>query len=306
VLEALLVYGTVAGCIYTLLALGFALIYGVSGVVNMAHGAFFLIGAYVYSVLNNVLAALIPEFSHLVPYIAIAVTPFIVGVFGTIFYRVALHQVLGDEISILVVSIAGSLVVQQLILILFGSNPAPTPPLLTGNIKIPPFLPGGAATQIGNASALAAVASILFYVALWIFVSRTKIGKAMRASSQDHEAAALMGVNTERLYMLTAAIAAALAAVAGIFLTSSTAGFALVAMWLHPLAISFAIVVLGGLGSIKGTVVGAFIFGFAEVAVARLLPRGGVIVPVVPFMLLIVTLIIRPKGLFGKRVEMED
>lgn len=299
-LDALILYGAVASCVYTLLALGFTLIYGVSGIVNMAHGVFFLLGAYVYHVLSMALPTLLPtDFYYIALVLAMIITPIVMGIVGSIFYRLTLHQILGDEVAILVVSICGSLIVQQLILLLFGSNPVSLPPVVSGNISV-------WGVRIPSARVLAAIVSLMLYIGLWLFVSKTKIGRAMKALSQDYEAATLMGVSTEKLYMLTAAISGSLASVAGVLIISSTTRFALVGMWLHPLAISFAIVVLGGLGSIKGTLIGGFVFGYAEVIVARLLPRGGVIVPVVPFIVLLITLIIRPKGIFGKRVEMED
>ena len=117
----------------------------------------------------------------------------------------------------------------------------------------------------------------------------------MRAVSQDREVAMLMGVNTTRLYMLTMGISAMLAGAAGIFEASSSTGVASAYMWLHPLALSFSIVILGGLGSIRGTVVGGLIIGFAETIVSVTLPEAGILVPTVPFVLMVFILVIRPK-----------
>ena len=128
----------------------------------------------------------------------------------------------------------------------------------------------------------------------------------MRAVSQDREAAMLMGINTERLYMLTIAISAAFATVAAVFISGAIlGGQASPHMWLSPLFTSFAIVVLGGLGSIKGTLLGGFIIAYAEVAVANLLPQGGQLVTTVPIVVMVIIILIRPKGLFGKQIEME-
>jgi branched-chain amino acid transport system permease protein len=128
----------------------------------------------------------------------------------------------------------------------------------------------------------------------------------MRAVSQDHEAAMLMGVNTETLYMLTMGISTVFATLAGVFFTSALyAGQANPHMWLHPLFTSFAIVVLGGLGNIKGTLIGGFIIAYVEHLVAEEAPQGGAIVTVLPIVTMVLILLVRPKGLFGKRIEME-
>jgi len=124
----------------------------------------------------------------------------------------------------------------------------------------------------------------------------------MKALSQDLEAAMLMGISVERMYMFTSALSGAIASIAGVFYVSMT-GAASIAMWLSALAYSFSVVILGGLGSIKGTIIGALIFGYS-VTVIKIFGGGGLIVSF-PFIVLIIVLIIRPKGLFGKRIEME-
>ena len=128
----------------------------------------------------------------------------------------------------------------------------------------------------------------------------------MRAASQDREVAMLMGINTERLYMLAMVVSAMLAAVASIFITASTSMSAGAYMWLHPLGLSFSIVILGGLGSIKGSLLGGFIIGYAEQTVAIAVPEGGAIIGVVPLTVMLLVLLLRPKGLFGKRIELEE
>jgi branched-chain amino acid transport system permease protein len=126
----------------------------------------------------------------------------------------------------------------------------------------------------------------------------------MRAVAQDREAAMLMGINTEKLYMLTMGIASALAAAAGIATTAE--GFAEPYMWTSPLFLSFSVVILGGLGSIKGTLIGAFIIGYAGEIFIRLAPGIGFLRSAVALAVLVLVLILKPKGLFGKRIEMEE
>jgi len=297
-LEEILLLGTVTSLIYALLALGFTLIYGVSGIINLTHGALVMVGAYIFGALNGLFPSLLPAgFSHMATVLALIVTPILTGIIGSIFYRLTLHQILGDQIATLVVSICGCMLFAQLIWMLFGAT-------LAARYSIT-FFPGSitvAGVTIISAEALGAVVSILLFASLWIFISRSRSGMAMKALSQDLEAAMLMGVSVEKMYILTSAISGALASIAGVFYVTIT-GATSIAVWLPALAISFSVVILGGLGSLKGTVIGALIFGYSVTYIA--LAGGAALVTSFPFIVLIIVLIIRPKGLFGKRIEME-
>jgi len=153
---------------------------------------------------------------------------------------------------------------------------------------------------------LAFSVSLVLFAALWMFISKSKMGRAMRAAAQDLEVAKLMGVNTGRLFMLTMALSSILAATAGILITASTSGIAMPFMWLRPLVLSFAIVILGGLGSIKGTFIGSFIIGFVDNIVVFLIPEGSYLGGAAAMAIMVAVLLVRPKGLFGKRIELEE
>jgi branched-chain amino acid transport system permease protein len=282
----------ISGGVYALLALGFTLIYGVSGVVNLAHGSFYMLGAYMFYVLGTFAL-------ELPPILAVILSVAFVGVMSSVVYRLTIHPVLGDEVGVMVVTVCLALIFQQLMLLIFGPPNVPVAPLVAGSVTI-----GG--LTVTYARILAFVVSLILFATLWVFISKSKIGKAMRAVSQDREVAMLMGINTDRLYMLAMAVSSMLAAVAGIFISGSTSGVAGAWIWMYPLALSFSIVVLGGLGSIKGSLIGGFIIGYAEQTVAIAAPEGGAIISVVPFTVMVLVLLLRPKGLFGKRIEMED
>jgi len=289
-LEQVIISGAIISSIYAVVALGFTLIYGVSGIINLTHGAFFMIGAYIYGAFHTYFSSLFPaEFSYMAPVLALIVTPILTGIIGSIFYRLTFHQVLGDQIATLVVSICGCIFFQQIIWIIFGSVSAfrlPIPPMITGTFTI-------IGVSVVSPQALAAVLSLVLFAGVWIFIAKSKSGKAMKALSQDLEAAMIVGISVEKMYMLTSAISAGIASIAAVSWD----------MWLLALAFSFSIVILGGLGSIKGTLIGAFIFGYSIAYIT--LTGGGGLVTSFPFIVMIVVLIIRPKGLFGKRVEME-
>jgi len=306
-IRAIVVFGLLASGTYALLALGFTLIYGVTEIVNMTHGALYMLGAYAFFSL----AASFNPINLTVPFeppqldlrLALILAIIIVGIIGAIIYRLAIHPIMGDLLATLVVTIGISILFQEIILTQFGTGSPPLlcqlPELVTGNITIL-----GESVNLNMVVSFAS--SLVLFIGLWIFISKSKIGKAMRAIAQDREAAMLMGINTDRLCMLTMAIAASLAAAAGILITMSTVRSARPYMWYSPLYMSFAIVILGGLGSIKGTFIGAFIIGYTENAVLRLAPEIVFLKDAVALAIMVLVLLIRPKGIFGKRIEMEE
>ncbi len=292
VIESIIIQGAITSALFGLLALGFTLIYGVARVVNMAHGALFMLGAYMFFAFGPL------GLFRYEPTLALIVATISMGIVGIITYRLTIHPVIGDVLAAMVVTVGVAMIVQQLVLIVFGPNYQPVTSFVEGSATL-----GGATVTYSRLLAFA-VSLVLFAVVL-IFIKKTKIGSAMRAVAQDREVAMLMGVNTTRLYILTMAISTSLAALAGILIVSSTTRVAEPYMWQHPLVISFAIVILGGLGSIKGSLVGAFIIGYTETIVATSIPEGGYLQGAVALGIMLVILIIRPKGLFGKHIELE-
>lgn len=289
----ILIYGIILGAIYALLALGFTLIYGVADVVNMSHGALFMLGAYMFY-----------AFGPLGPFkyhslIAFLISVAITSAVGAVIYLFIINPVIEDVIAVLVTTVGASLIVQQMMIIQFTSFFKPVPEFIKGATTI--F--DAVVTYQRIASFF--IAMSLFAV-LWIFIKKLRVGNAMRAVALDHEVAMLMGINTTRLYLLTMLISSAFAAVAGILISSSMAGVVFPTMWETPLYMSFAIVILGGLGSIKGTLIAGFIIGLAENAVVFAFPQGGYLRGAVALAVMALVLLLRPRGLFGKRVELEE
>lgn len=299
-IEEIIIYGAISGGVYALLALGFTLIYGVSGVINLAHGSFYMLGAYMFYAFGTF--GFFGSEPMLASILALILAVLSVGIVGGITYRLTIHPVIGDDVAVMVVTVSLALIFQQLMLLAFGASFPPVrwpqDSLLATSVPI-------WGVTVMYSRILALVVSLGLFFSLLVFITKTKIGKAMRAVSQDREVAMLMGINTRRLYMFTMVLSATLAALASIFITTSTTMSASAWMWLHPLALSFSIVILGGLGSIKGSLLGGFIIGYAEQTVAISVPEGGAIVGVVPLAIIVLVLLLRPKGLFGKRIEME-
>ncbi len=298
----IIILGTISGIIYAFIALGFSLIYGVSGVVNLTHGAFFMIGAYIFGNLYKLLTYSIPsEFSHLTPIVALLATAIITGIIGCIYYRLTLHQVLGDEVTILIVSLFGCIIFQQIVYLIMGPVWAAQYPIPT--IISETFTLWNVNIEIDRL--IAAIVSLTSFIGLWIFTVKTRVGTAIRALSQDLEAAMLMGVSIEKMYILVAGIAAGLASIASVLKISAYSEPASILMWVEYMAYSFSIVILGGLGSLKGTLIGGLIFGYVYAIIESRFPQAGSLMPIAPFIIMILILVARPKGLFGKRIEME-
>lgn len=302
-IESIIMTGVINGLTYALIALGFTLVYGVSRMVNLTHGAYFVIGAYLYGLILSNISNKIPQnMFYLAPALAIIVSVLFTCLIGGIFYRITLHQILGDEVGILIASICGCLIFQQLIYAFLGTAQATQPfPIvlpISGEVTI-------LRMSISAGRMFAVTISITAFAILAIFIWKTRIGRAMKAISQDIEAAMLMGVSTEKLFILTTSISAGLAALASILYYGAIFINVFAYDWMYALAISFTLVVLGGLGSIKGSVIGGLIFGLAESAFTKIVPAAGDLQRSFPFIVILIVLIIRPKGLFGKRIEME-
>jgi len=286
--------------ILALLALGYTLIYGVAEIANMAHGALYMTGTYIFWLLTApTLTGLMIKVSPIqlsLP-IALIIAIIITGIIGAIIYRLTIHPVVEDILAVLIITVGVTLLFQSITAIQFSAARRSIPYLISGATTI-------LGVTVTYSKLLSFVVSLILFAGLLIFIRKTKIGTAMRAVAQDREVAMLMGVNNERLYMLTMGIASALAAIAGILTT--TEGFADPYMWGTPLYMAFAIVIVGGIGSIKGTLVGAFIVGYAGEIFVGLAGEVGFLRGAVALAIMVLVLILRPKGLFGRRIEMEE
>jgi len=292
-IENIIILGLISSAVYALLSIGFTLVYGVANVINMAHGVLFMLGAYMFYFFGPL------GFFELDLIVALILAIIVVGIAGATIYRLMIHPVVEDALASIVVTLGAAMIVQQIIYIVFGGAHRAVPPFTSGSIII-------LGVPVTYSKLIALGVSLALIAITAIFIAKAKIGKAMRAVSQDREVAMLMGINTTRLYILTMAMSASLASIAGIFIASSTTQVAEPHMWLHPLGMAFAIVILGGLGSIKGTVIGAFIVGYAETAVTTLIPGGSFLRGAVALAIMVAVLLLRPKGLFGKRIELEE
>lgn len=277
----ILVNGLVRGSVYAMLALGFGLVFGVGRVLNLAHTAFYMVAAYGVSYFVGVGLGM-PLAAGLSTLVVLAV--------GLLVYKLLIEPVQETESTVLIVTLAVAIVLQELGIALFGTEPRHVPPTLTGLTRI-------AGVRVGQQEIVTLALAAVSLAATWVVLSRTKLGLAIRAAAQDREVANLMGINVPRVTTVVTGLGLLLAAVAGIAMAplfTVEPG-----MWMNPLVIVLAAVVLGGLGSLKGSLVGALILAFAEVLVVFLVPGGSYLRTAVALLIMVCVFLVRPRGLFG-------
>ncbi len=278
----ILIYGAVTSAIYALLAVGFTLIFGVARILNLAHGSFYALGAYGTYVLTSLAGLPLWQAAS----IAIA----FVAVFGIVVEKVLIRPLRHSQLGVLMISLAIALVVEQTLFLVFGSEYRNVPAFVDTKINL-----GG--VDVAGQRLLTLVVAAVAIAALYLFIQLTRLGSAILAISQDPEAAKYMGIPSDKIFSLVMAISAALAALAGVmagpFLSVQPS------MHLLPIVKAFAIVVVGGLGSIPGSIAAAFLLGYAETCVAYLISASWT--EIVSVLATLLMLVFRPAGIFGKR-----
>ena len=280
VLTRILVYGTIVSGIWALVASGFTLIFGVGRMLNFAHGTLFVLSAYFGIVFAKNLG--------INPYVSFILAVILVGLFGVAMYRFTISPIRHHDIMVIIVTLAIALLVEQILLLIFGSYQTSFPSLVKGVVTV-----GGIPVPVKRIAAL--IIAIIALILLELFTNRTKTGKSIIASAQDTEAASLMGINVEKVFMLTMFISSVLAGVGGLLYSQIYAISPEMSM--KALLYAFAIVILGGLGSVRGSIVASFIVGYILIAVTTLF--GANWSQFAMLIAIIGILIFKPSGLFG-------
>ncbi len=276
------------GSTYALLAIGFSLIFGVARIVNIAHTAFYMVASYcIYFVTHKL---------GLHPVVGMVIAVPVVTFLGLATYKVFIDPIREHEGAVLIGTIALAIALQEVMLIIFTGDYLSVPPLIQGYFAI-------FGVKVFYQQLLTFIAALAILGALRFFLMRTKLGLAIRSTAEDREVANLMGMNESRIALMTVGISVALAGFTGAVIVPLTIVEPF--MWMHPLIMMMAVVVLGGLGSIKGSFFAAYILGFAEAMVVFLIPMGAFLKGSVALSIMILVLLIRPEGLFGVAFEEE-
>jgi branched-chain amino acid transport system permease protein len=295
--------GLVLGSMYALIALGYTMVYGVLNLINFAHGDVLMIGAMVGLSLLSLIDTVAPGMSGVLKLtLAILGAIPVCALVNVVIERVAYRRLRNaPRLAPLITAIGISILLQTFAMMIWGRNPLPFPQVMpAASIEI-----GGA--LITPTQVMLLVLAALAMVALVLLVEKTKIGRAMRATAENPRIAGLMGVDANRVVVVTFAVGAALAAVAGVMWGANYAS-AQFAMGFVPGLKAFSAAVLGGIGNIYGAMLGGILLGLIESLGAGYIGDwtggffGSHYQDVFAFIVLIAVLTLRPSGLMGERV----
>ncbi len=276
--------GLVLGGYYLLIALGLSLIFSVGGIVNLAHGAFYALGAYAAVEIAN----------HLGFGAAVVLSPVAVGLLGILFERFLLRRFYAaDPILSLLVTFGLAMVAEQLIRIVWGAAPlsATMPPTLKGAVVLGDFLFSRYRLML-----LGVVALVL--LGLWLLLHKTAFGRVVRAGIQRPDMVAALGIRLQPYMTTIVVLAVAMAAMGGAFFAPITIVHP--AMGAEIITIAFVVVVIGGLGSFWGVVLAAILVGVVRGITINFVPSAG---EASVYVLMFLVLLFRPRGLLGERIE---
>jgi branched-chain amino acid transport system permease protein len=280
-----LVLGIAVGSLYALLSVGLTLVYAIAGIENLAHGSYVMIGAYAYFYTVEPLSQ---------PPVAGLVVAVVAGILAAVVtWKGIVEHIMDNPVGVFMITLILALAIEELFVIVFGTNPALFDPIATGSIDL-------GATSLTYNLALATVVSLSCLGGLYVVIKRTYVGRGVVAVAQNGRAAELAGIDTDRTYLLVWIISGAFAGLVGVFYGYYTTLSP--HMWVFPLIYSFSIVIVGGLGSIKGTAIAAYLIAFVEVFTLQINPQFKGIPALVA---LLVIMLVRPQGLFG-REEVES
>ena len=277
----LLVNGSVIGVTYVVFALGLTLIFGILGLINFAHGEFYMLGAYGSFVLQQ-------QFG--LGYITSAITTIIfVLLLAFIIEKYTISPLIDtDHLNSLLATFAISIIILNIIVIAYGNTPRQIETPFTGVLAI-------GDVYITYQRLILIVVGVVIILLLNLFIKRSKLGKLMRAVSQNRMGAMVTGIPIKRIYTATFVLGIGLATISGILI--GPIPYATTTMGSSAILKGFVVVILGGLGSIPGAIIGGFLLGFGETVASVIL--GNSWKDVVSYLILIIVLLIKPEGIFG-------
>lgn len=282
-LAQMLVFGVLRSGLYALTSVGLALSVGVIGIVNFAHGEFLMLGAY--------LGYWLFVSYGIDPLLAIPIGAAALFAIGGVVYRAGIQRVLrAPELNQMLLTFGISIFLQNLAIILWTGDPRTAAvPYKATAVPLGPLV-------VGLPQLIVFALAMAFVLGLYLVLGRSRLGKAMRAVAQNRVGASLIGIEVDRIYLLTFGLACALAGVAGMMVTLQLSTSPFIGL-LYTLK-AFAIIVMAGLGNINGVIYASLVLGLSEAFVEFYVPQGGGWSEGVFFLLILVVLLMRPKGLF--------
>ncbi|NLZ83572.1 MAG: branched-chain amino acid ABC transporter permease [Clostridiales bacterium] len=284
-----LIRGISLGSVYSIIALGYTMVYGIAKMLNFAHGDVIMIGGYIIFTVMSTMG--------LPPLVAVLVGIILCTILGVTIERVAYKPLRGaSSLAVLITAIGVSYFLQNLALLIFGADAKS----FTSIIKVKPLELAGGELIISGETLVTIPLCILIMVFLSVFVKRSKVGRGMIAVSENKKAAILMGVNVNRTIAITFAIGSALAAIASALMfsaypTLSTTSGAM------PGIKAFVAAVFGGIGSLPGAMLGGILIGIIEILSRAYISSQ--LADAIVFLILILVLLVRPTGILGKKIQ---
>ena len=280
-----MISGISLGSVYAIIALGYTMVYGIAKMLNFAHGDVIMVGGYVS--LLSVTALGLPW------WVGVLLAMLVCTVLGVVIEGLAYRPLrAAPSLAVLITAIGVSYFLQNAALLLWGSTPMSYTPIVSGSLSL-----GG--LRISYISLVTIAMCVVIMAGLTLFTGKTRMGKAMRACSEDKGAAQLMGINVNRTISLTFAIGSALAAIAGVLLCSFNTSL-MPTTGSMPGIKAFTAAVFGGIGSIPGAFLGGILLGIIESLAKAYISTQ--LANSIMFAVLIITLLVRPAGLLGKYV----
>ena len=285
-----LINGISLGSVYAIIALGYTMVYGIAKMLNFAHGDVIMIGAYV--VLMSITGAGVN------PLLAVLIAIVVCTVLGMTIEKIAYKPLRGasSSLAVLITAIGVSYLLQNIALLVFGADTKS----FVDVVDVQSVSLADGKLTITGTTIVTILACIVIMVALTLFVNKTKAGRAMKAVSEDKGAAQLMGVNVNATISLTFAIGSALAAVAGVLLCSAYPSRTPYTGAMPGIK-AFVAAVFGGIGSIPGAMIGGILLGIIEILGKAYISSQ--VADAIVFAVLIIVLLVKPTGLFGKNIQ---
>ena len=279
--------GTVNGAIFSLIALGYSLVYGVGHIMNLAHGAFFMLTGY--------MLLWFPSFLPEIPWLIVIFVVIFITLIGGFTYLLLIKPLQDTSVGVVLITFGLAFFIQEYVFVLSGTTTHSVKDykIIEGVTKIPSY-------SFINQFIFLIFASLIIVSVFALFISKSRLGKSIRAVSQDREAASLMGINANRILLYTLMISAFLASIAAVLFLPAASLDGPSMGWGY-LTNSFAVVILGGMGSLVGSVVGAYIVGYVTSFTIVFVPNGASWAHLVPIIVIVIMLLIRPQGIFGKK-----
>lgn len=277
-----IVNGLMVGMIYVLMAIGFTMVFGIMRIVNFAHGEFYMAGAFLFAILYG---------SNGLPFaISVLLAVGATALLGLLMERIVFRKFRGSELNGMIASVGVALIIQNSVMLIWGSSARTVPAVVSGVLSV-----GGIVFPWSRLVVI--IGAIIAVVSLNLLIGYTRIGRAMRAVAQDAEIAQVQGIRVDVIFPAAFVLGVSLAAFAGVLMAPvlSVSPF----IGLAPTLKAFVIVVIGGLGSVPGAVVGGLLIGLIESFAGTFVSAS--LSEILQFLVVIAVVLLRPQGLLGRK-----